>query len=97
MKRAEVLQALVQAAEQSPESPRITRALRAARKAIARDPNLATKQDVSLALANTARALDCLADGLRWAGELRAQDKSPSKILPVLVEQNRKAAKLLEL
>lgn len=50
-----------------------------------------------MALANTSRALDCIADGLRWLAELRGQGKPKETLLPVLMEQNRKACRLLEL
>lgn len=95
MKR-EVLKVLLDAAQSAPETPQLMRALRLTRKELARDPLVARPQDYDIALANTSRALDCIADGLRWAGELRAKGGNKERLLPVLREQNRKACQLLQ-
>lgn len=72
MKR-EVLKTLLDAAEQAPESPQLRKALRLTRKQLAKAPEMVRPQDYDVALANTGRALECIADGLRWAGEIRAK------------------------
>lgn len=95
MKR-ETLKVLLSAAEQAPESPQLLKALRMTRKQLAKEPLIARPQDYDVALANTGRALECIADGLRWAAELRAKGGGKEKLLPVLVEQNRKAIQLLQ-
>ena len=96
MKR-ETLNILLEAAQQAPESPQLNRAVRLARKQLSKSPPLMRSQDYDMALANTSRALDCIADGLRWLAELRGQGKPKETLLPVLMEQNRKACRLLEL
>jgi hypothetical protein len=96
MRRTEVLSTLVDAAEQVPPTPRIKAALAAARKAVAKDATQLSPSDYQLTLANTSRALDCIADGLRWASEMRASGQPVQKIMPIVQEQNRRALRLLE-
>jgi hypothetical protein len=95
MKR-EMLKVLLDAAQQAPETPQLLKAMRVTRKQLSKEPMVARPEDYDVALANTSRALECIADGLRWAGELRAKGGGKEKLLPVLMEQNRKAIHLLQ-
>jgi hypothetical protein len=88
-----MLSALMEAAEQVPPSPKLMRAVQAARKAVQRNPASVKAQDYSLVLGNTARALECIAEGLRWAGEMKSKQAPLGKIMPVIIEQNKRACR----
>ena len=97
MKKADALSILVEAAEQVPQSPRIERAIRSARKQINTTPAFTKPEAYSLCLSNTARALNCIGDGLAWAQKMKESGEPTYKILPILQEQNRRAKSMLEL
>lgn len=93
MKSKDVLQALMQAAEQAPETPRLRAALTKARRSLSKtQPSV---QDYQLLLANAGRALDCIAEGFAWAAKMREAGTPYDKVALVVAEQNRKAAALL--
>lgn len=91
-----MLSALVEAGAQMPDNPKLTRALKAARRSLARNGDGISPQQYALALSNTSRSLDVIAEGLRWADQMRTSNQPPARILPILLEQNKRAAKLLE-
>lgn len=93
MKSRDVLRILVEAAEQTPPTPKVSAAVAKARKSLrGQAPSAA---DYQMMLSNAGRALDCIAEGFAWAGEMRAKGVPYDKVAAVVGEQNRKAAALL--
>ena len=93
MKSRDVLRALMEAAEQAPETPRLRAAINKARRSVS--STQPTMQDYKLLLANAGRALDCIAEGFAWAQKMRENNAPYDKVAFVVAEQNRKAAALL--
>jgi hypothetical protein len=93
VKSKDVLVALVQAAEQAPESAVTRLAIKKARRSLA--GTAPTVRDYELMLANAGRALDCIAEGFAWAAKMRENGAPYEKVALVVAEQNRRAAALL--
>jgi hypothetical protein len=89
------LQTLIELAEQAPDSGRARTAIAKARRSIRHSSP--TPQDYKLMLANTGRALECIAEGFAWAGKMKANGVPEEKLAIVVAEQNRKAAALLQI
>lgn len=96
MKKGDMLLALIEAAEQVPQTARLERAVRVARRQLNTTPAFTGPEAYDLCLSNTARALNCIGDGLAWAQKMREAGEPTYKILPIVQEQNRRAKSMLE-
>jgi hypothetical protein len=93
VKSRDVLRVLLEAAEQAPATPKVSAAVARARRSL--KTTAPTVQDYQLLLANSGRALECIAEGFAWAAQMRANGVPVEKVSLVVSEQNRKAAALL--